>query len=76
MRTGFARGSSHATALEFPTESQPWAQRHVTCIELRAFIFRISSEQSLHDPFGTRHDPHTRMYAWRGKGWGKGTQGK
>ena len=33
-------------AFQFPTESQPWAQRHVASIERRAFIFFQSS-----DPF-------------------------
>ena len=33
MRTDFARGSSHALApVQLPTESQPWAPRHVDCM--------------------------------------------
>ena len=54
MRTGSARDSSRPIAFQFPTESQPWAPRHVTCIELRAiYIFRIPSGQSLQHPLGT-----------------------
>ena len=64
MRASFARGSSRPTAFEYSTESQPWAQRHAACTELRALIFRICSEQSLQDAFGTRHEPlltHTQL---------------
>ena len=49
MRTDFAPGSSRPIAVQFPTESQPWAQHHAASIERRAFIFhriifRIPSE--------------------------------
>ena len=39
MRNDFAPGSSRPIAFQFPTESQPWAQRRVAAIERRAFIF-------------------------------------
>ena len=58
MRTDFARGSSRPAPFQNPTEFQPWAPRHhLTCIELRTFIFRIHSEQSLQHHFGTQPEP-------------------
>ena len=39
MKADFAPGSSRPIAFQFPTESQPWAQRHVASIERRALTF-------------------------------------
>ena len=50
MQIDFARGSLRFAPFQIPTESQPWAPRHAACIELRAVIFRIPSEQSLNLP--------------------------
>ena len=46
MRTDFTPGSSRPIAFQFPTESKPWAQRHVASIERRAFIFLHFSDPS------------------------------
>ena len=90
MRTDFARGSSRPAPVQIPTESQPWAPRHVVCIELRACTFLHIS-----DPFraivatslrhtarkrcstiDSSHTPRTRMYVCMAeKGVGLGDKG-
>ena len=44
MRTDLAPGSSRPKAFQFPTESQPWAQRHVASIERCVFIVLRNSD--------------------------------
>ena len=43
-RTDFAPGSSRPIAFHFPTESQPWAQRHVASTQRHSFISLHTSD--------------------------------